>query len=175
MFHPIDLESKPTLLHYLKQANKQCCDYAFASLYAWASFYRTVWCEVDGFLICNRNEKMGLFGTFRLGRHFQGNRVHPKRCRYGNASAHPIFLAFSRIRRKSAKHSRPAIATFLQKPKLWKLHLQPRKTRPPCWQKISWQTESHRAIPQALSRLCLENHRSSHRYLRHRRTSRPMD
>ena len=51
MFHPIDLESKPTLLRYLKQANKQCCDYAFASLYAWASFYRTVWCEVDGFLI----------------------------------------------------------------------------------------------------------------------------
>ena len=51
MFRPIDLESKPTLLRYLKPANKQCCDYAFANLYAWASFYRTVWCEVDGFLI----------------------------------------------------------------------------------------------------------------------------
>lgn len=51
MFHPIDLESKPTLLRYLKLANKQCCDYAFANLYAWVSFYRTVWCEVDGFLI----------------------------------------------------------------------------------------------------------------------------
>lgn len=51
MFRPIDLESKATLERYLKPANKQCCDYAFANLYAWGSFYRTVWCEVEGFLI----------------------------------------------------------------------------------------------------------------------------
>ncbi|MBP5247311.1 MAG: GNAT family N-acetyltransferase [Fibrobacter sp.] len=51
MFRPIDLESKKTIDRYLKQADKQCCDYAFANIYAWAAFYKTVWCEVDGFLI----------------------------------------------------------------------------------------------------------------------------
>ena len=51
MFRPINLESKKTIDRYLKQANKQCCDYAFANIYAWAAFYKTVWCEVDGFLI----------------------------------------------------------------------------------------------------------------------------
>ena len=50
MFRPIDLECKAQLKHYLKQANKQCCDYAFANLYGWASYYRTVWCEAEGFL-----------------------------------------------------------------------------------------------------------------------------
>jgi len=51
MFRPIDLESKSTIDRYLKLANKQCCDYAFANIYAWADFYRTLWCEVNGFLI----------------------------------------------------------------------------------------------------------------------------
>ena len=51
MFQPISLSSKSIFEKYLRAANKQCCDYAFANLFAWSKYYQTVWCEFENFLI----------------------------------------------------------------------------------------------------------------------------
>ena len=51
MFQSIEIHHKSIFEKYLKAADKQCCDYAFANLYAWAKFYKTVWCEESGFLV----------------------------------------------------------------------------------------------------------------------------
>lgn len=50
-FQPIHLKDLPVFQRFLSAANKQCCDYALANLYAWSAYYRTEWAESGGFLV----------------------------------------------------------------------------------------------------------------------------
>lgn len=50
-YQPIRLEDFQTIRGYLQRANKACCDYALANLFAWSGFYETLWRESEGFLI----------------------------------------------------------------------------------------------------------------------------
>lgn len=50
-YKPIRLEDIPTISGYLQRADKACCDYAFANMFAWSGFYETLWRKSGGFLI----------------------------------------------------------------------------------------------------------------------------
>ncbi len=50
-FRSILLKDLPIFQRFLTAANKQCCDYALANLYAWSAYYRTEWAESGGFLV----------------------------------------------------------------------------------------------------------------------------
>ena len=50
-FHPIKIYDKSVFEKYFKDKELRSCDYAFANLCAWQSYYRSEYAEYNGFLI----------------------------------------------------------------------------------------------------------------------------
>ena len=50
-YKPVRACDKQVFDRYLSGSGKQSADYAFANLFAWSGFYRTLWAEVENFLI----------------------------------------------------------------------------------------------------------------------------